>query len=153
MPKLKIYRIPREDGSKVPMPKYGKPGDACFDIYSNNQEDIVIPPHSTAMISTGLVMEPEAGFHIELNNRSSMGSKCNVQLSHCVGIDDGNYRGEVLIPLYNRNDTDFIVTPEMRICQAELVPDYIADFVEVESRDELSVTERGEGRFGSTGTH
>lgn len=153
MPKMKIYRIPREDGTKVPMPKYSKDGDACFDIYSNNQSNIIIEPHTTAKIPTGLILEPETGYHVKLHNRSSMGSNHDIQLSHCVGVVDGNYRGELLVPLYNRGNRCFVVTPEMRICQGEIKADSIAEFEEVESFDDLSVTDRGSDGFGSTGTN
>lgn len=152
MPSMKIYRIPREDGTKVPMPKYAHDGDACFDIYSNNQENVIIPPGETVKISTGLIIEPESGYHVKLQNRSGMGTNNNIQLSHCTGVVDGNYRGEVMIPLYNRGKRCFVVEPEMRICQGEIVADCIADISEVESADDLSTTDRGANGFGSSGT-
>lgn len=153
MPKMKVYRIPREDGTKVPMPVYGSDGAACFDIYSNNTENIIIEAGKSVKIPTGLIIEPEAGYHVKLQNRSSMGANNDIQLSHCCGVIDNDYRGEIFVPLYNRGKRCFVITPEMRICQAELVADCIAEFEEVESAEELSVTERGEGRFGSTGTN
>lgn len=152
-PKLKIYRIPRADGSKVPMPKYGTEGAACFDIYSNNQENIVIPAGKTVMIPSGMKMEIEAGWQMKLHNRSGMGAKKEVMLGHAVGTIDCDYRGEVFVPLYNRGTRPFIVEPEMRVCQAELVPVYTTIFEEVESETDLSSTERGDGGFGSTGTN
>lgn len=152
MPKLRIYRIIREDGTKVEMPKYAhESGDACFDIYAGNLEPIVIKSRETVLIPSGLVFEPELGYHIKLQNRSSMGAKNNVQLSHCTGIVDNSYRGEVFVPLFNRGKHGFVVEPGMRICQAELAPDVLAEFEEVEAFDELSITDRGSGGFGSSG--
>ena len=150
--KMKIVRLEREDGTKVKMPAYGHAsGDACFDIFAANLEPIVIKPHSVAKIPTGLVIQLEDGYHLEIHNKSGIGSNKNVQLAHCTGKGDNNYRGEYFIPIYNRNDYDFIVEPGMKICQAQPHPDYIAVFQEVDSIDDLTETERGAGGFGSTG--
>ena len=153
MPKMKVYRIPREDGTKAPLPVYSTPGAACFDIYSANLENIIIPPGKTVKIPTGMKMEIETGWQLKLNNRSGLGTNENVQLAHCTGTVDEDYRGEVFIPLYNRGNHCFIVTPEMRVCQGELTPKYETVFEEVESESDLSVTERGDGGFGHTGTN
>lgn len=153
MPKMKVYRIPREDGTKAPLPVYSTEGAACFDIYSANQENIIIPPRKTVKIPTGMKVEIESGWQLKLHNRSGMGTNNNVQLAHCTGTVDEDYRGHVFVPLHNRGEHCFVVTPEMRICQGELVPKYVTIFEDVESEDELSVTERGAGGFGSTGTN
>ena len=153
MPEMKIYRIPREDGTKVPLPVYSTPGSACFDIFSNNQENIIIPAGETVKIPTGMKVEIETGWQLKLQNRSGLGTNKNVQLAHCVGTVDEDYRGEIFIPILNRGNRCFVVEPEMRICQGELVPKYETTFNEVESESELSVTERGDGGFGSTGTN
>lgn len=152
MPKLKIYRMTLANGTKVPMPKYGTEGAACFDIYSGNTEDITIEPGETVMIPSGLKMEIPRGWQMKLQNRSGMGAKKEVMLGHAVGTIDWDYRGELFIPLYNRGKNPFVVTPNMRVCQAELQPVYETEFTEVEAESDLSSTERGEGGFGSTGT-
>lgn len=151
MAKVKYYRIAREDGTKVEAPIYGTEGAACMDLFSANLEDIVIKAKTVAFIPSGLKVEIEPGYCMKLQNRSSMGAKNNVMLAHCTGIIDCDYRGEILIPLYNRGNRPFIVSPGMKICQAEITEVIPVDLEEVESESELSVTERGAGGFGSTG--
>ena len=50
------------------------------------------------------------------------------------------------------NDTDLVqeVAEGERIAQLAIIPHLTVNFVEV---DDLSSTDRGEGGFGSTGTH
>jgi dUTP pyrophosphatase len=148
---LKVYRIPREDGTKVELPVYGTPGSACMDIFSGNLEDIVIKQKEVVFVPTGLKVEIEPGYCMKFQNRSSMGSKNNVQLAHCTGIIDSDYRGELLVPLYNRGNRAFVVTPGMKICQAEIAEVIPVEMTEVESESDLSDTKRGTGGFGSTG--
>lgn len=148
---MKYYRIPREDGTKVEAPAYGTKGAACMDLFAANLEDIVIKQKEVAFIPSGLKVEIEPGYCMKLQNRSSMGSKNQVQLAHCTGIIDSDYRGEILIPLYNRGNRAFVVTPGMKICQAEITEVLPVEMEEVEEESELTVTERGSGGFGSTG--
>lgn len=148
---VKYYRIPREDGTKVEAPIYGTPGSACMDLFAANLEDIVIKQKEVAFIPSGLKVEIEPGYCMKLQNRSSMGAKNQVQLAHCTGIIDCDYRGEIMIPLYNRGNRAFIVHPGMRVCQAEITEVVPVDLEEVEDESGLSTTERGDGKFGSTG--
>lgn len=136
---------------KAPLPVYSTSGAACFDIYSANIDPIVVEPKATVKVPTGMKLEIAEGYQLKLQNRSGMGTNHNVQLAHCTGTVDSDYRGEVFIPLYNRGTDCFIVEPFMRVCQGEIVDAPQYGFTEVESEDELSVTERGDGRFGSTG--
>lgn len=151
MPHVKYYRIMREDGTKVEPPIYATEGSACMDLHAANLEDIVIKQKEVALVPSGLKLEIEPGYCMKLQNRSSMGSKQDIQLAHCTGIIDSDYRGELLIPLYNRGKRAFVVTPGMRVCQAEITEVLDVSLEEVEDESDLSRTDRGEGRFGSTG--
>ena len=66
------------------------------------------------------------------------------------GVVDSDYRGEIIVALHN--DTDFTqeVSEGERIAQIVIMPYLAVEFTEVEA---LSGTNRGEGGFGSTGTH
>ena len=66
------------------------------------------------------------------------------------GTIDSGYRGEVKTIIMNHGTTPFKITKGMRISQLAIRPVPDVQFIEV---DELSDTERGEGGFGSTGTH
>jgi len=64
------------------------------------------------------------------------------------GTIDADYRGEIGVILMNHGKNPFVVTHGMRIAQLVVAPAAQADFV---IEEELSVTARGEGGFGSTG--
>ena len=65
-----------------------------------------------------------------------------------AGVVDYDYRGNVGVVLFNHSDEDFPVARGDRIAQLILERIAIADIEEV---DELPMTERGAGGFGSTG--
>lgn len=118
--------------------------DAGQDIYSN--ENIVIPAHNSAMVSTNLYIEIPRGCVGLLWSRSGLSVKHKIEVG--AGCIDSNYRGEVKVHLYNHSDVDFQVNQRDRIAQLLTLPVNLERYDEV---DVLSNTERGEGGFGSTG--
>lgn len=63
-------------------------------------------------------------------------------------VIDSDYRGPIIVALYNDSTTAWTVTKGERIAQLVLLP-YLDSGIQVV--DELSNTERGSGGFGSTG--
>ncbi len=63
-------------------------------------------------------------------------------------VIDSDYRGELIVALHNDTETSKTIDSFERIGQLVVLPYFPIVFEEV---DELSVTERGEGGFGSTG--
>ena len=64
------------------------------------------------------------------------------------GTIDADYRGEIGVILINLSEEDFVVSDGERIAQMIVAPYTKVRWAEVE---ELSITERGSGGFGSTG--
>jgi len=84
--------------------------------------------------------------------RSSI-SKTGMRLANSVGIIDSGYRGELMAVVDNIASKETDITSGDRyfqICMGDLHPFRIEI---VNSVEELGNTERGEGGFGSTGTH
>ena len=79
--------------------------------------------------------------------RSSI-SKTPLRLSNSIGLIDAGYRGELIGMVDNIYDKDFQVKRGERYFQLVAVD---SSPVEFELVDELSVSSRGEGGFGSTG--
>ena len=77
-----------------------------------------------------------------------MATKRGLAPANKVGVIDSDYRGEIMVALYNQGNTPQTIEHGDRIAQMVFVPYYIATF---EFKDELSETVRGEGGFGSTG--
>ena len=77
-------------------------GNVGYDIYANFTDDyMLIRPHSTVMIPTGLESIIPNGFAIILKDRGSTGSK---GISTACGVIDSSFRGEWFVALHNEND-------------------------------------------------
>lgn len=131
------------------IPTYGTEFSAGADIYALLDEPITIDPGETKMIHTGLAFAIPEGL-VGLNfARSGMAAKRGLAPANKVGVIDSDYRGEVMVALYNQGNVPQTVEHGDRIAQMVFVPYYTAEF---EEKDELSETVRGVGGFGSTGT-
>ena len=131
------------------IPTYGTDFSAGADIYALLDEPITIAPGETKLIHTGLAIAIPEGF-VGLNfARSGMATKRGLAPANKVGVIDSDYRGEVMVALYNQGSVAQTVEHGDRIAQMVFVPYYTAQFV---LKDELSETLRGAGGFGSTGT-
>ena len=82
--------------------------------------------------------------------RSSTGSKTPLRLANSVGIIDAGYRGHLIAMFDNWKDTAFQVDQGQRLVQ--ICPPNLTYpvYVKLVAAEELGVTERGEGGFGST---
>lgn len=127
------------------VPSYATYGDAGMDLRAVAVEN---DTHGNIVCRTGLAMEIPDGYVGLLFPRSSV-SKTSLTLRNSVGVVDSGYRGEILLkfgktmttgsPLYEKGN---------KIGQIIIMPRPEVEFVEAV---ELSLTERGDGGFGSTG--
>ena len=109
---------------------------------------IDIEPGESKMIPTGIAVEIPEGYVGLLFGRSGLGCKLNLRPANCVGVIDSDYRGEIMVAMYNDSKVSRQVVDAERIAQLVIVPCLLLEMEEVE---ELGVTERGTGGFGSTG--
>lgn len=133
---------------KASVPTYGSPYSAGCDLYACLDSPVVINPHETCLIKTGLAFELPTGYAGLVYARSSLASKRSLAPANKVGVVDCDYRGEVMVALHNHGNTPQTVEPGERIAQMVITPYITANFIEC---DTLSDTVRGEGGFGSTG--
>lgn len=132
------------------VPSYGTAYSAGADLYSAMQEDVIIAPETTKFIKTGIAIEIPEGLVGLIYARSGMACKKGLAPANKVGVIDSDYRGEIMVALYNHSDSAVTVASGDRIAQLVLTPYIKADF---EEADELDDTVRGDGGFGSTGTN
>jgi len=130
------------------IPKYSKPGDAGMDLTATS----VSFEKNYVSYKTGLAVEIPEGFVGLLFPRSS-NSKMDLILTNSVGVIDSGYRGEIELryKLVGNGITPSVVGAYNvgdRVGQLIIIPYPKIEFQEVE---ELSVTERGVGGYGSTG--
>lgn len=101
------------------------------------------------MIETGIALEIPPGHFGQICDRSSMGKKGIRVLG---GIIDSSYRGQVCVILnnLNKNQGFYKVNQGDKIAQIIIQPYTQVDGV-IEA-EELTLTDRGEEGFGSSGT-
>lgn len=128
------------------LPTRGSKDAAGADLYA--AETTVIPAGGTALIHTGLAMEIPVGYGGFIFARSGLATKRGLAPANKVGVVDADYRGEIMVSLYNQSASEQTVEKGERIAQMVLLPFLAADFTETET---LSETSRGAGGFGSTG--
>ena len=130
------------------IPTRGSSQAAGYDLYACTSTPIVIAPHQTVKIGTGLAFELPDGYFGAIFARSGLATKNGLRPSNGVGVCDSDYRSEYIVALHNDTDEPQMINPMERIAQLVVMPYLPVEFNEV---DELSETERGEGGFGSTG--
>lgn len=131
------------------IPKYATNKSAGADLSACIEKEIIVKPFSQVTINTGLAIEIPDGFVGLIFSRSGLSTKKGLALANKVGVIDSDYRGEWLIVLYNQSNQEQVIKPQERIAQFVIVPYYKAEFI---LTDELSVTKRNAGGFGSTGS-
>ena len=123
-------------------------GDAGYDLYADIQDPVIIEPHTTEFIHTGIAIEIPDGYFGAVFARSGLASKQGLRPANCVGVCDSRYRGEYIVALHNDCIDIRTVSPGDRIAQLVVMPYLNVEFNET---DTLSDTMRGLGGFGSTG--
>ena len=144
--------------------------DAGYDIYADFEEPfILINPHETVMIPTGIASVCDSDYCFILKERGSTGSK---GMGQRCGLIDSGYRSEWFVPITNTTDKMIFITKsdyltnlkavykehpiyypyEKAICQALVVPVPNTTVEEI-TYDELKTisSDRGMGALGSSG--
>lgn len=134
---------------KAIIPTYGSAYAAGADLYACIDNDVVINPHQTTLIPTGIALELPEGLAGLIYARSGLATKKGLAPANKVGVIDCDYRGEVKVSLHNHSEIPQTVSVGERVAQFVITPYVTAEFVTV---DELSDTVRGTGGFGSTGS-
>ena len=132
------------------IPTRGSEYAAGYDLYACTNSPIIITPHETIKVGTGLAIEIPEGYFGAIFARSGLATKQGLRPANCVGVCDSDYRGEYIVALHNDTDIPQTINPMERIAQLVIMPFLEIEFNEV---NELENTKRGDGGFGSTGTN
>ena len=137
------------------IPTYATDGSACFDLYAatvNGAKNIgdVVYQGNPVTVDTGLAFEVPPGWMLKIHPRSGLKFKHGVEAFS--GVIDSDFRGSVQILLEIADDNDdtspLRINPGDRVAQASMIESPRVTFHVVE---QLSITERGAGGFGSSG--
>tara|TARA_B100001750_G_C15327708_1_gene505578 strand:+ start:449 stop:886 length:438 start_codon:yes stop_codon:yes gene_type:complete len=144
---MKLYIKPLNDKARELYSNHGHfhDGDAGLDLYILENQEIL--PGETKLIKLGISCQPEDGVAYFLFPRSSI-SKTPLRLSNSIGLIDAGYRGEIMAPCDNIKDIKYEVEEGQRLFQ--LVASNCSP-ISYDIVDELDISSRGDGGFGSTG--
>ena len=120
-------------------------GDAGLDLYV--LEDLHFDPGETKAIKLGISCEPEDGIAYYLFPRSSI-SKTPLRMANSIGLIDGGYRGEIMAVCDNIKSEPYTAEKGQRLFQLVATD---SSPIQYELVEELEMTTRGIGGFGSTG--
>ena len=134
--------------STVELPTYKTDGASGMDLMAFIKEPITLKPNSSCLVPTGLSVAFSKDFEIQIRPRSGLAAKNGISVLNTPGTIDSDYRGELKVILFNHGNNDFLINNKDRIAQMILTPVVKMD---LEERDNLPETIRGEGGFGSTG--
>lgn len=129
------------------VPTYGSKCAAGMDLSSSDTYSIA--PGETVLVHTGISIEIPDGYFGAIYPRSGLATKRGLRLANCVGVVDSDYRGEIMVALYNDSTETQSVELRDRIAQMVIQPYERPQVFDVVN--ELSDTERGSGGFGHTG--
>ena len=128
-------------------PRYAYEGDAGLDLRS--AQDVVLEPFQRKAIPCGIALaipEGHAGFVLP---RSGLAAKHGISIVNAPGLIDSGYRGEIKVILINLDPTTpFEIKRGDRIAQLVILE---VPPVKLHAVDELDMTSRGAGGFGSSG--
>lgn len=135
-------------GEEEFVPRYSSLYAAGADLKACVDSPVTIQPGERVLVPTGLKMEIPSGYEAQVRPRSGLAIKHGITLVNTPGTIDSDYRGDVKVIMINLGNEPFVINRGDRIAQMIFAPVITADFL---IEDELSVSQRNTGGFGSTG--
>jgi len=127
------------------IPRRANNTDAGMDLFA--LEEVYIRANSDAIIKTGLRCKFSNGFVMIFKDKS--GRSVKDKLTVGAGVIDSEYRGELMIHMYNNSNRNVTINKGEKAAQFVIFPIWIGQPYEI---NEISIeTSRGEGGFGSSG--
>jgi dUTP pyrophosphatase len=135
-------------GSAELKPLYASEHASGADLMADIPGPMTLQPLERACIPTGVFLEIPSGYEGQIRPRSGLALKYGITVLNSPGTIDSDYRGEVKVILVNLGNEPFVINSGDRIAQIVFSPVARASFIQ---KEELQISERGAGGFGSTG--
>ena len=146
---ISIRRLPHAVG--LDLPSYATDQSAGMDLRAAVPENqpYVLESGAYALIPTGFQIALPVGHEAQVRPRSGLAARHGITVLNSPGTIDSDYRGECKVLLINHGNEPFPIQRGERIAQLVIARHERVTWSE---KDDLEVTSRGEGGFGSTGT-
>jgi dUTP pyrophosphatase len=144
--RVALKRLP--EAADLPLPSYMSEHAAGADLCAALDDELTLLPGARALVPTGVSIALPPGYEAQVRPRSGLALREGVTCLNSPGTIDADYRGPIGVILANLGTTAVTIRRGDRIAQLVVAPVSRADF---ELVDELPVSDRGEGGFGSTG--
>ena len=140
------------------IPKKATEGAAGYDLCASISEytnGMMVHPHNSLIVPTGLNVNIPEGYEIQIRPRSGLAAKHGVTVLNTPGTIDCDYSGdgedfELKVILFNHNKVPFIINDGDRIAQMVVAKLAAHELVEVEEFGQTANKSR-KGGLGSTG--
>ena len=103
--------------ARATVPTYGSSSAAGADLYACLGSSVRIKPSETAMIPTGLALEIPDGYVGLIYARSGLACREGLAPANKVGVIDSDYRGEIVVALFNHSSEERTVEDGQRVAQ------------------------------------
>jgi dUTP pyrophosphatase len=144
------------------IPKKEHDSDAGFDLRADefvavnndssltemNSDYYLLRSGQSILVKTGVKIELPESYEAQIRPRSGLALKHGISIVNSPGTIDSGYRNIIGIILINQGSNDFLINKYDRIAQMVITKLPEVSLVNV---NELNVTDRNEGGFGSTG--
>jgi len=144
---LESIQVVLSEGASLP--ERATEGSSGFDLRAFIDKPIELLPLERQLIPTGIRLSMPHGYEAQVRPRSGLAYKSGITVLNTPGTIDADYTGEIGVILVNLSQRSFTVEPGARIAQLVFQKIEVPRLHEVE---DLAVTQRGNGGFGSTGT-
>jgi deoxyuridine 5'-triphosphate nucleotidohydrolase len=146
---LKVRILDARVGTQLPLPAYATDGSAGMDLRACIDAPVTLAPGQTQLVPTGLAIHiDDPGLAAVILPRSGLGHKHGIVLGNLVGLIDSDYQGQLMVSMWNRGQSAFVIEPGERIAQLVVVP---VVQVELEVVNDFATSARGAGGFGHSG--
>lgn len=137
--KLKIKRL----SPAAKLPSMARQNDAGLDLYSNDYYSLM--PGDRIIIQTGIKMAIPGGYAGLIWDKGGIAKD---GIHTIAGVIDSGFRGEITVNLINLSHDIYNIAPGQKVAQMLIQKIELPEIIEAEINGK---TDRGEGKFGSTG--
>ncbi len=143
---VKVRRV--RENADLPLPRYQTAQAAGLDLQADLTEPLVLGSLERRLVPTGLSIELPGTHEAQIRPRSGLALKQGLTCLNSPGTIDADYRGEIMVLLFNASNQAVTINRGDRIAQMVVAPVTRVELVEATG---LSDSDRGAGGFGSTG--